>query len=116
MYLSLSYNHLQLLLRSASSEHDADGYSHSGVVALERDNHSPSSSVPPVSFKGGNFLESQRVSSSNHCKILTCILESVENELHLSSKVSLAEHIRSLIGNEVKKIFDSPEDNLSKVT
>lgn len=100
-----------MLLRPGSSEHDADGYPHSGVVALERDHHSQLSSMSSVVLNGGNFLE-----SNHNRKDLTCVLESVENELQLSSKVSLAEYVKSLIDMEVKKLFDFPEeDNLSKV-
>ncbi|KAF7801338.1 histone-lysine N-methyltransferase ATXR7 isoform X1 [Senna tora] len=99
-----------LVLRSGSSENVVDGYPHSGVVTLERDNHSQLSSMSSVILNDGNFL-----GSDHSRKDLSCILESVENELHLSSKVSLAEYVRSFIDKEVKKLVNfAEEDNLSK--
>lgn len=100
-----------MLLRPGSSHHDADGCPHSGVAALEKDYDRQLSSTSSVVINGGNLLESDR-----NRKDLMCILESVENELHMSSKVSLAEFVKGFIDKEVKKIYNFPEeDNLTQV-
>lgn len=104
-------------LRSGSSVCNADGDIQSGGLATERDYHPPEFSSPN-SLKRGNLLEGQRVSCSYHnSKDLTCILDSVENELHFSSKVSLADYIQSFVEKEVNNLIPSPEkDKFSEVT
>lgn len=80
-----------MVLRPGSSVCNAGGDIQSGLLATERDYHDT--------------------------KDLTCILESVENELHFSSKVSLADYIQSFIEKEVNKLIPFPEkDKFSEVT
>ncbi|TKY72684.1 Histone-lysine N-methyltransferase ATXR7 [Spatholobus suberectus] len=99
-----------LTVKPDSSECNADGYNQSGVLATAR-NH-PQLFSSPSSLKGGNLLEGQKVSCPYlNTKDLTCILESVENELHFSSKASLADYIRSFVEKEVNKLIPSPEEN-----
>ncbi|XP_028758604.1 LOW QUALITY PROTEIN: histone-lysine N-methyltransferase ATXR7-like [Neltuma alba] len=102
-----------LLPRPVSSEHVAVWHPHGGVVALERDYRSQSSSIV---LKDGNIPENGRVSFSGCDRIdLICILESVENELHSISEASLTEYIKSLVDKEVERLFKcSEEDNLNK--
>ena len=48
---------------------------------------------------------------------LKCILESVANELHKSTKVSLSEHVEILVKDEIKKLVNfSEEKRLNEVT
>ncbi|KAK7329349.1 hypothetical protein VNO77_23510 [Canavalia gladiata] len=99
-----------------SSECNNDGFNQFGELALERNYH-PQLFSPPSSLKGGNLLEGQRVSCTYHnTKELTCILESVENELHCSSKLSLVDYVQSFVEKEVNKLISSPEeDKLNEV-
>ncbi|KAJ1393103.1 SET domain [Sesbania bispinosa] len=105
-----------LVLRPGSSVCNADGNIQFGVLATERDDH-PQLLSSPSSLKGGNLLEGQMVSCTYHNSIdLTCILESVENELHFSSKLSLADYIQTFVEKEVNKLIPSQEDGkLSEV-
>ncbi|KAK7412991.1 hypothetical protein VNO78_04796 [Psophocarpus tetragonolobus] len=112
--LNYTYNHitiiLQLVLRLDSSESYADGHNEFGVLVTER-NH-PQLFSSRSSLKGGNLLEGQKVSGpSDNYRDLTCILESVENELHFSSKVYLADYVRSFVEKEVNKLIPLPEEN-----
>lgn len=116
MFLSLIKNHtivLQLLLRPGSSEDNADGCDQFGAMVID---YYAQSSLSSSGLKGGHSLEGQRVSRTiQNSKDLTCILDSVENELHFSSMVSLDEYIRSFVEKEVKKLIHSPEKKLSEV-
>lgn len=105
---------LQLVLRDNSSVCNVDSDMESRGMAAERNCHPEL----PNSQKSGNLLKDQRVSCSYHnSKDLTCILESVENELHFSSKVSLAGYIRSFVEKEVNQLIPSLEkDKFSEVT
>ncbi|XP_061368682.1 histone-lysine N-methyltransferase ATXR7 isoform X2 [Gastrolobium bilobum] len=97
-----------LVLRPGSSECNADGNNRFRALSMERDYH-PLLSSSPSSLKGGNVLEGQRVSCTYYnSKDLTCILENVENELHSSSKLSLAEYVRSFVEEEVNKLIHLP--------
>jgi len=94
------------------SESNADGYNQFGVLTTKR-NH-PQLFLSPSRFEGGNLLKGQNVSSPYHdYKDLTFILESVENELHLSSKASFADYIRHFVEKEVNKIVPFPEEIIS---
>lgn len=88
------------------------------MLTTEKDSHSRLPSLSSSGPKDGNLLEDRRVSCTYHnSKDLKCILESVENELYFSSKVSLAEYIRSIVEKEVEKITHSPDkDKWSEVT
>ncbi|XP_029128251.1 histone-lysine N-methyltransferase ATXR7 isoform X2 [Cajanus cajan] len=99
-----------LVLNPDSSECNADGYNQFGVLVEERSCLQLFSS--PSGLKGENLLEGQKVSCPYYnSKDLTCIIESVENELHFSSKVSLADYIQSFVEKEVNKLIPSPEEN-----
>ncbi|KAI9126474.1 hypothetical protein K1719_002070 [Acacia pycnantha] len=105
-----------LLPRPGSSEHDAVRHPHSGVVAMEGDYLSQSFSMSSAVSKDGNISENGRAScsDSDHGD-LTCIIENMENELHSMSEASLTEYIKSLVGKEVKRLFNCPqEDTLNK--
>ncbi|MED6169777.1 hypothetical protein PIB30_024434 [Stylosanthes scabra] len=103
-----------LLLGTGCSKYPTDGCYQFGVLTMGTDSHSKLSSNVP---KDRNSMEGQRVSGTySNSKNLTGIIESVENELHFSSKVSLAEYIQSFVEKEVNKIIHSPhEDKLNKV-
>ncbi|BAT80193.1 Histone-lysine N-methyltransferase [Vigna angularis] len=91
-------------------ESNANGYNQFGVL-VTKGNH-PHSFLSPSGFKGGNLLKGQNVSSPyNDSKDLSFIVESVENELHFSSKVSFADYIRHFVEKEVNKIVPFPEEN-----
>lgn len=82
----------------------------------DRDYH-PQLDSSPSSLKSGNILEGQMISHTYNSKDLTCIIEGVENELHFSSKMSLADYIRSFVEKEVNTLIPSPEeDKLSQVS
>ncbi|KAL2340176.1 hypothetical protein Fmac_008116 [Flemingia macrophylla] len=100
-----------LVLNPDISECNGDGYNQFGILVTERD-HPRLLPFPSSSLKGGNLLEGQKVSLPYHnSKDFTCILKSVENELHFSSKMSLADYIRSFVEKEVKKLIPSQEEN-----
>ncbi|MED6175865.1 hypothetical protein PIB30_082301, partial [Stylosanthes scabra] len=103
-----------LLLGTGCSKYPTDGCYQFGVLTTGTDSHSKLSSNVP---KDRNSMEGQRVSGTySNSQNLTGIIESVENELHFSSKVSLAEYVRSFVETEVNKIIHSPhEDKLNKV-
>ncbi|CAL0334913.1 unnamed protein product [Lupinus luteus] len=104
-----------LLLRSGSSEYNADGCDQSVVHSNERDYHAQSY-LPCSGVKGRYLLEGHRVSHTHHnSKDLTCIIESVENELHSSSMASLAEYIQSFVEKEVNNLTNSREKKLIEV-
>ncbi|CAJ1975925.1 unnamed protein product [Sphenostylis stenocarpa] len=101
-----------LVLKPDSSESNAHGYNQFGVLATER--NYPQLFSSPSRFKGGNSLKEENDSSPYHnSKDLTFILESVENELHLSSKASLSDFIRHFVEKEINKIVSFPEENKS---
>ncbi|KAL1321020.1 hypothetical protein AAHE18_14G099100 [Arachis hypogaea] len=107
----------EALLGTGCSKYPTDGCNQFGVLTTGTDSHSKLPSLSSNVPKDGNLMEGQRVSCTySNSKNLTCIIESVENELHFSSKVSLAEYFRSFVEKEVNKIIHSPhEDKLSKV-
>lgn len=108
-------NHLQLLPRPGSSEHDAVRHPHCGVVAMEGDYLSQSSSMSSAVLKDGNISENGRASRSDRDRRdLTCIIENVENELHSMSEASLTEYINILVDKEVKRSFNCPEEDTLK--
>ncbi|XP_027903109.1 histone-lysine N-methyltransferase ATXR7 [Vigna unguiculata] len=91
-------------------ERNADGYNQFGVLTTKI-NH-PNLFLSPSRFEGGNLLKGQNVSSPyNDSKDLSFILESVENELHFSSKASFADYIRHFVEKEVEKLVPFPEEN-----
>ncbi|KHN47714.1 Histone-lysine N-methyltransferase SETD1B [Glycine soja] len=99
-----------LVFNPDSSESNVDGDNQFGVLTTEK--NCPLLFSSPSSLKGGNLLEGQKVSCPYvNSRDLTCILESVENELHFSSKVSLADYIRSFVEKEVNKLIPFPEEN-----
>ncbi|XP_028180508.1 histone-lysine N-methyltransferase ATXR7-like isoform X3 [Glycine soja] len=99
-----------LVINPDTSESNVDGYNQFGVLATEK--NCPQLFSSSSSLKGGNLLEGQKVSCLyDNSRDLTCILESVENELHFSSKVSLADYIQSFIEKEVNKLIPFPEEN-----
>jgi len=101
---------LQLVFNPDSSESNVDGDNQFGVLTTEK--NCPQLFSSSSSLKGGNLLEGQKVSCLyDNSRDLTCILESVENELHFSSKVSLADYIQSFIEKEVNKLIPFPEEN-----
>ncbi|KAI5424105.1 hypothetical protein KIW84_030355 [Lathyrus oleraceus] len=52
------------------------------------------------------MAEGQRVSCSyDNSKVLTCILERMENDLHFSAKVSLADYVLSVVEKEVNLVI-----------
>lgn len=85
---------------------------------MEGDYLSQSFSMSSAVLKDGNILENGRASCSNSDHgDLTCIIENMENELHLMSEASLTEYIKSLVDKEVKRLFKCPqEDTLNKVS
>ncbi|XP_058767936.1 histone-lysine N-methyltransferase ATXR7-like isoform X2 [Vicia villosa] len=105
-----------LVLRPGSSISNVDADIQSGVMATERDCH-PELFLSTNNFKSRNIAESQRVSCSYpNSKVLTCILERVENDLHCSAKVSLADYVRSVVEKEVNQVIPSLEkDKFSEV-
>jgi len=118
--LSCTYNDhtiiLQLVPKPGFPERNADGYNQFGVLTTKI-NH-PNLFLSPSRFEGGNLLKGQNVSSPyNDSKDLSFILESVENELHFSSKASFADYIRHFVEKEVEKLVPFPEENkLNEVT
>ncbi|CAJ2637688.1 unnamed protein product [Trifolium pratense] len=105
-----------LVLRPGSSVCNVDANIQSGVMATEIDGH-PELFVSPNNLKSENIAEGQRISCSYpNSKDLTCILESVQNELHFSAKVSLADYVRSVVEKEVSQLIPSLEkDKFSEV-
>ncbi|KAK7303872.1 hypothetical protein RJT34_14790 [Clitoria ternatea] len=93
-----------LVLKQNSTDCNTDGYNQFGEVT---ERNYPLLFSSPSSLKGGNIQDGQR---------LSCILESVENDLHLSSKKYLADYFRSFVEKEVIKLMPSPEeDQLNKL-
>ncbi|GAU39686.1 hypothetical protein TSUD_320990 [Trifolium subterraneum] len=98
-----------LVLRPGSSVCNVDANIQSEVMATEIDGH-PELFVSPNNLKSENKAEGQRVSCSYpNSKDLTCILESVQNELHFSAKASLADYVRSVVEKEVNQLIPSLE-------
>lgn len=106
-----------MALGTGSSICNVDADIQSGAMATERDCHLELL-LSPNNIKIGNTAEGQRVSCSyDNSEDLTRILESVENELHCSAKVSLADYVRSVVEKEVNQLIPSPEkDIFSEVT
>lgn len=103
---------LQLAPKPDFSESNADGYNQFGVITKR--NH-PQLFLSPSRFEGGNLLKGQNV-SYHDSKGFTFILESVEKELHFSSKASFADYIRHFVENEVSRIAPFPEIKLDEVS
>uniref|UniRef100_A0A1S2XE53 [histone H3]-lysine(4) N-trimethyltransferase n=1 Tax=Cicer arietinum TaxID=3827 RepID=A0A1S2XE53_CICAR len=102
-----------LVLRPGSSVCNVDGDIQSGVMKTERDCHTELFSSPN-NLKSRNLPEGQTVSCSDHnSKDLTCIIGIVENELHISSKESLADYVQSVVDKEVNKLIPSLEKDRS---
>ncbi|CAI8590000.1 unnamed protein product [Vicia faba] len=98
-----------LVLRPGSSICNDDADMQSGVMTTERDCH-PELLISANNLKSRNIAGAQRVSCSYHnSKVLTCILECVENDLHFSAKVSLADYVRSVVEKEVNQLIPSLE-------
>jgi hypothetical protein len=106
-----------LVLRPGSSVCNVDANIQSGVMVTERDGH-PELFVSPNNLKNGSIAEGQRVSCSYpNSKDLTCILQSVQNELHFSAKASLADYVRSVVEKEANQLIPSLEKGkFSEVT
>lgn len=101
-----------LALGTGSSVCNVEADIQSGAMATERDCH-PELLLSPNNIKIGNIAEGQRVSCSyGNSEDLTRILESVENELHCSAKVSLADYVRSVVEKEVNQLIPSPEEDI----
>ncbi|KAL4650567.1 hypothetical protein ACB092_01G096400 [Castanea dentata] len=77
-------------------------------MAMVTDDHAQSSSAP-----GGNSSAEKTLSSTDHHRYadMTCILECVENELHFSARASLEEYLESFVEEEVRKFFNSINDD-----
>ncbi|WJX23899.1 [histone H3]-lysine(4) N-trimethyltransferase [Trifolium repens] len=98
-----------LVLRPGSSVCNVDANIQSGVMVTERDGH-PELFVSPNNVKNESIAEGQRVSCSYpNSKDLTCILQSVQNELHFSAKASLADYVRSVVEKEANQLIPSLE-------
>ncbi|XP_050920367.1 histone-lysine N-methyltransferase ATXR7 isoform X9 [Lathyrus oleraceus] len=94
-----------LVLRPGSSICNVDADIQSGVMATERGCH-PELFISANNLKSRNMAEGQRVSCSyDNSKVLTCILERVENDLHFSAKVSLADYVLSVVEKEVNLVI-----------
>lgn len=106
-----------MALGTGSSVCNVEADIQSGAMATERDCH-PELLLSPNNIKIGNIAEGQRVSCSyGNSEDLTRILESVENELHCSAKVSLADYVLSVVEKEVNQLIPSPEEDVfSEVT
>lgn len=106
-----------MVLRPGSSICNVDADIQSGVMATERDCH-PELFISANNLKSRNMAEGQRVSCSyDNSKVLTCILERVENDLHFSAKVSLADYVLSVVEKEVNLVIPFLEkDKFSEVT
>ncbi|CAK8531800.1 unnamed protein product [Lathyrus sativus] len=105
-----------LVLRPGSSICSVDADIQCGVMATEKDYH-PELFLSANNLKSRNIAEGQTVSCSyDNSKVLTCILERVENDLHFSAKVSLADYVLSVVEKEVNQVIPSLEkDKFSEV-
>ncbi|KAI4317069.1 hypothetical protein L6164_024979 [Bauhinia variegata] len=100
-----------LLPRPVCSESEVDCSLHGGLVATQRNHLSQLPSMSSIALKCRNSLEFSGVSCTdqNH-KDLSCIVEGVENELHLSAKMSLTGYVQNFVHNEVDKLMNSLEE------
>jgi hypothetical protein len=107
------------LLPWKESAHDVDYPPGFELVAMVTDDHAQSSTIMSLSalVGGSSTAEKSPLSTDHIYSDMTCILECVEDELHFSAKVSLAEYLESFVEEEVRKSFNSLEDDkLNEVT
>ncbi|XP_062163830.1 histone-lysine N-methyltransferase ATXR7 isoform X2 [Alnus glutinosa] len=101
------------LLPWKESAHDVDYPPGFELVAMVTDDHAQSSTIMSLSalVGGSSTAEKSPLSTDHIYSDMTCILECVEDELHFSAKVSLAEYLESFVEEEVRKSFNSVEDD-----
>lgn len=87
-------------------------------MAMVTDDHAQSSSIMSSSAPGVYPSAEKSLSSTDHRYAdMTCILECVENQLHFSARASLEEYLESFVEVEVRKFFNSIDDEkLNEVT
>lgn len=109
---------MQLLSRQDSFDGDFDCPPGFDPAMVEKDSQSESPSI--ASFVP--LMEKASKLNSLSCTDgaydgLKCILEYVENELHMSTKLSLVEYVEVLVKEEAWKVVKfSEDDRLNKVT
>ncbi|XP_050268082.1 histone-lysine N-methyltransferase ATXR7 isoform X1 [Quercus robur] len=80
-------------------------------MAMVTDDHAQSSSIMSSSAPGVYPSAEKSLSSTDHRYAdMTCILECVENQLHFSAMASLEEYLESFVEVEVRKFFNSIDD------
>jgi hypothetical protein len=82
------------------------------LVAMATDDHAQSTTIISSStlVGGSSTTEKSPLSTDHIYSDMTCILECLEDELHSSAKVSLAEYLENFVEEEVRKSFNSGED------
>lgn len=89
------------------------------LAAMVTDDYAQSSTIMSSSaLVGGSSTAEKSPLYTDHIYAdMTCILECVEDELHFSAKVSLAEYLESFVEEEVRKSFNPvKDDKLNEVT
>lgn len=83
------------------------------LVAMVTDAHVQSSSIMPslALVRKDSSPEKTPPSSDDMYVDMTSILACVEDELHISAKVSLADYLDSFVKEELRKSFNSGDDD-----
>ncbi|KDP36710.1 hypothetical protein JCGZ_08001 [Jatropha curcas] len=108
----------ELLSRQESSGCDVDCSPGSEIVTVEKDIHAESPIIASFFTMGEESSKLDGLSCKGFLyNGINCCLECVENELHLSTKVSLVEYVKFLVKEEAMKIVKySEDDNLNEET
>lgn len=90
----------------------------SELVRNEADNHAHSPTLSSSALLREKPFKQNSLSCKNGAyEEIKCIVESVENELHMSTKVALAKYVEILVEEEVRKEVNfSEDDKLNEVT
>ncbi|KAK1592342.1 hypothetical protein Q3G72_023331 [Acer saccharum] len=83
------------------------------MVAIETDNDLQSSQMSSSTLVGEKSCKQKSVSFNNQLSFgdRNCIIETVENELYLSSRMVLAEYVESLVEEESRNLVNSSKDD-----
>ncbi|XP_050235385.1 histone-lysine N-methyltransferase ATXR7 isoform X2 [Mercurialis annua] len=80
------------------------------ITTIKKDNHAQSSNLSIFVNVGERPSQLNALSYKTH-KTFKCILDSVEDELHVSTKEFLSEYVEGLVEEEVQKVVKFPDDD-----
>ncbi|KAK3187912.1 hypothetical protein Dsin_027473 [Dipteronia sinensis] len=83
------------------------------MVAIETDNDLQSSQMSSSTLLGEKSCKQKSVSCNNQLSFgdRNCIIETVENDLYLSSRMVLVEYVESLVEEESRNLVNSSKDD-----